>query len=170
MATTIKQTEAIPEAFPVLDPVVADEVWQRLEAYIAHRWTPRAVTWIVEGPGEWTPPLAPATITDSEIWNDTAYEAVTLDAAPLGGLRLPGCGPYRFTATVGTDDPVPAIVAEAAQRLAGYMAAKPGTPGATTDRTRAGSIEVEKSRSASWMAAAMQNSGAADLLRYYRRA
>ena len=33
-------------------------VWQRIESYVAYRWTPRAVTWIVEGCGEWYPPLA----------------------------------------------------------------------------------------------------------------
>ena len=45
---------ALSTAAAALD---ADMIWQRIEAYIAHRWTERDVTWIVEGPGEWHPPL-----------------------------------------------------------------------------------------------------------------
>lgn len=170
MSITLKQTEALPESYPVLDPVVPDEVWQRLEAYVAYRWTPRAVTWIAEGPGEWVPPLTPATVSTVEIWTGTEFEAITPYASPLGGYWLSGCGPYRFTATVGAGAVLSAAVKQAAQRLSTYMAAKPGTPGATTDRVKAGTVEIEKTRSESWMAAALQNSGAADLLRNYRRA
>ena len=64
MATTIKQTEAVPEAYPDVPDdsstaaaaLDADMMWQRIEAYIAHRWTERDVTWVVEGPGDWHPP------------------------------------------------------------------------------------------------------------------
>ncbi|WP_375160352.1 hypothetical protein [Bradyrhizobium sp. RDT46] len=170
MSTTLKQLEAVPETYPTLDPAVPDAVWARLESYIAWRFTPRAVTWVAEGPGAWCAPLAPAAISTVEIWNGATWEAVTLDAAPLASLRLPSAGPFKITAVVGSDMNVPAIVAQAAQRLAGYMSAKPGTPGATTDRIQAGTVEIERSRSASWMASALQNSGAADLLRNYRRA
>jgi hypothetical protein len=177
MATTIQQTEAIPDAYPdapdglstaaaALAPAL---IWQRIESYIAFRWSARDVVWIAEGTGMWRPPLAPATIATCEIWNGTAWETVTLDPSPLGGFWLPGSGPYRFTGSVGSGD-VPAAVSEAWRRLAEYMAAKAGTPGATTDRIRAGTVEVERTRSESWMAAALQNSGAADLLRNYRRA
>jgi len=174
MTTTIDQSEEIPASYPVLDPVVSDSVWQRIEAYIAHRFTARVVTWVVEGPGEWLPPLAPATVSKVEIWTGAAWEDVTANASPspLGGYWLHGCGPYRFTATVGGGSPapeVPAIVAEAAQRLSVHFAAKPGKPGATAESITAGSISISHRRSESWMAAAMQNSGAADLLRSYRR-
>jgi hypothetical protein len=172
MAVTVRQAESAPASYPVLDPAVGAEVWQRLESYIAHRYSERDIEWIVEGPGEWHPPLAPATIDTVEVWSCRAneWENITPDASPLGGYWLPATGPFRFTGTVGVDDAdVPASVDTAAQRLSEYMGAKPGTAGATSERTRAGSVEVDKSRDAAWMAQAMQNSGAADLLRTFRR-
>ncbi|SDJ34223.1 hypothetical protein SAMN05216338_104670 [Bradyrhizobium sp. Rc2d] len=172
MSTTIDQVEGVPASYPTTTPTVSAAVWQRLESYIAYRFTPRAVVWTVEGPGEWHPPLAPAVISKIEIWSDGAWSDITAnapDASPLGGYCLPGCGPYKFTASVGDGMTLPAIVAEAAQRLSAYMAAKPGTPGARSERIEAGSISIQRTRSESWMAAAIQNSGAADLLRNYRR-
>ncbi|RWA76670.1 MAG: hypothetical protein EOQ28_03010 [Mesorhizobium sp.] len=180
-ATTIKQTESRPASYP-LGPVgltpaaeALDEemIWQRIEAYVAYRWTERAVTWIVEGCGEWHPPLTPATIDTVELWQADAWQAVTLSPSPLGGYCLPG-GTYRFTGSVGsTDSPpiAPEIVDEAFRRLAEFMAATlKGTPGLTAERVTAGSVTVEKTRSASWASEAMSNSGAGDLLRSYRRA
>lgn len=168
MTTLIKQTEAIPTSYPTLSPAVSDVVWQRIESYIAFRYSSRAVTWIVEGPGEWHPPLAPATISTIEVWSRAdEWETATLDASPLGGYYLPCTGPYKFTGTVGSGS-VPAAVAEAAQRLSAYMAARVTKAGATSEAITAGSIHIEHRRSASWMAEALQNSGAADLLRNYR--
>ena len=177
MATAIiKQKEAIPASYPAtpsglsaaaaaLDP---DMIWQRIESYIAHRYTSRAIEWIVEGCGEWNPSLAPATISTVEQWRSDAWEVVTLSPSPLGGYVLPG-GTYRFTGTVGSGT-VPEIVNEAFRRLAEYMAAsKRGSPGTTRERVTAGSVTVDKSREASWAAQAMANSGAGDLLRKYRR-
>lgn len=177
MATTIKQVEAIPAAYPATPSglstaaaaVDADAIWQRIESYIAHRYSSRSIVWIVEGCGEWHPPLAPATITTVEVWEADAWEAVTLSPSPLGGYCLPGDGPYRFTGTVGSGT-VPEIVAEAFRRLAEYMAASSkGSPGTTRERVTAGSVTVDKSREASWAAQAMANSGAGDLLRNFRR-
>lgn len=178
-ATTIKQTEAAPAAYPAtptglstaaaaLDP---EMVWQRIEAYTAHRWSERAVTWIVEGCGDWHPPLTPVTIATVESWRADAYEATEISASPLGGYCLPG-GTFRFVGTAGDDEAeIPAAVQEAFRRLAEYLAAtKKGTPGTTRERVTAGSITVDRTRSASWAAQAMQNSGAGDLLRNYRRA
>jgi hypothetical protein len=176
-ATTIRQNEAVPETWPdapgnlstaaaALDTGL---IWHRLESYIAWRWTSRAVVWTVEGCGCWQPPLAPATISTVEVWQDDAWQAVTLSPSPLDGYVLPGAGPYRFTGTVGDDaGDVPAGVLEAYRRFAEYIAAKPGKPGASSESVTAGSVSVSIRRSASWMAAAMQNSGAADLLRTYR--
>lgn len=179
MTATIKQTEATPSAYPdppaglsaaaaTLNPAV---VWQRLEHYCAFRWGERSVTWIVEGPGEWIPPLAPATVGTVEVWRDE-WEMAEVSASPSGGYVLPGCGPYRFVATVGTaaEDGAPAAVLEAWRRLAEYMIAKPGKPGATSERITAGSVGIAHNRSASWLAQAVENSGAGDLLRAYRRA
>src|SRR3546814_1950270 len=68
-ATTIKQTEALPASYPDVTPYphrpvenggVTDAeidpalVWQRIESYIAYRWSEREVVWIVEGSGDWT--------------------------------------------------------------------------------------------------------------------
>lgn len=176
-ATTIKQTEAAPTAYPdapeglsteaaALD---ADTIWQRIESYIAHRWTERAVTWIVEGCGEWNPPLTPATIATVETWRADAWEDIALRPSPLGGYVLPG-GTYRFTGTAGGGT-VPAAVEEAFRRLAEYMAAESDTPGASSATVTVPDVAtVEISRSPSWMARAMSNSGAGDLLRPYRRA
>lgn len=175
---SVQQTESVPDEYPAAPAGLSTEAeafvtvaWQRIEGYIAWRWTSRAVQWVVNGPGEWRPPLKPATITTVEIWADGAWSNITPDASPLG-YWLPGCGPYRFTGTVGADTgDVPAGVNEAVRRLAEYMAAEPGTAGATSERWGVTDIETSQvDRAAAWMAKAMQNSGAADLLRTYRRA
>lgn len=174
MTTTIKQVESAPASYPESglspEPANAAAVWQRLEAYCSHRWSEREVVWTVEGCGEWVPPLSPATIAEIEIWTSSGWEAVEVVSAPLGYV-LPGRGPYRFTATVGDDDAeVPAVVLEAFARLSAYMLAKPGKAGAMSESISAGSITLAHRRSPSWMAAAIQNSGAGDLLRPFRRA
>jgi hypothetical protein len=175
-ATTIKEDEAIPANYPAapsglsaaaaaIDPAI---VWQRIEAYTARRYAARAVTWVVEGPGEWIAPLAPATVSATEIWNGAAWEAVTLSSSPLGGYILPGCGPYRVTASVGAG-PVPAAVSEAFRRLAEYFAgAAQSAPAGVRQETveGVGSIEYDLAG----VARAMERSGAGDLLRPYRRA
>lgn len=176
MAILLKQDEAAPDSYPSTSPAVTgnDVAWQRVESYIAHRYTARDVTWTVEGPGEWHPPLSPAAISTVEVWSCGAseWETATLDASPFGGYYLPCTGPYRFTAAVGSGSPaptVPSIVWEAVKRLAAYLNASTGKPGARNESVSAGSLTVSHSRSESWMAAALQNSGAADLLRGYRR-
>lgn len=162
MATTLKQTEAATEL---------DAIWQRIESYIAHRFVSRPVVWIVEGPGEWTPPLTPATIETVEAWNGAAWETCTAPDSPLGGYWLTARGPYRFTGTVGGGQ-VPAPVAEAYARLDSYLSAiDQNTPGARSYSIAVPDVEtVTIERDATWIARAMQQSGAADLLRPYRRA
>lgn len=180
MVTTISQTEAIPATYPTSPAglsaaaaaLSAPMLWQRLESYVAQRWTSRAIVWVAEGPGDWQPPLKPATISTVERWTGEAWE-VTTDLLPsaLGGYQLPGCGPYRFTGTVGSGTP-PAMVLEAFRRLAEYMAAeadaKPGARTFSEAVPDVASVTIE--RSPAWMAQALINSGAADLLRTYRRA
>lgn len=173
-ATTLRQDEAAPEAFPD-DPEVSDEAvafletaWQRVESYIAWRFSPRVVTWIAEGPGDWSPPLTPATITTVEEWRGSTWEETTLDPSPLGGFVLKGCGPYRFTGDVGDDVDVPPLINEAVRRLAGYMAAAsesshPGLRSENVPNVWSGDYDARA------MARALQDSGAADLLRNYRR-
>ena len=172
MAVTIRQNESAPDSYPTTSPAIAlnDVAWQRVEAWIAHRFASRTVTWIVEGPGEWSPPLTPAAITTVEVWcSADIWETATLTASPLGGYYLRASGPYRFTATVGDDDAdVPATVWEAVKRLSAYLTAKTGKAGARSENIQAGSITIGYARDPAWMAHAMANSGAADLLRAYR--
>lgn len=171
MATTIKQIESEPESYPILMPPIAlnDVAWQRIEGYIAHRFAARAVAWIVEGPGEWVPPLTPATIATAEVWRAGAWEDITPDESPLGGYWLIGHGPYRFTGSVGGGE-IPDCVLEAVRRLAAYIGCDPGEPGARSHSVTVKDLSEVTMRAPSWMAQAMQNSGAADLLRRYRRA
>ncbi|WIY26955.1 hypothetical protein [Parasedimentitalea psychrophila] len=197
MATTIKQIEAKPDVFPDIgssdfghDP--GRDIWERVEAYCAHRWTPRQVIWTVEGDGDWAPPLFPAVIATVEVWEMGAWVETTLPDGPYG-YCLPGDGPYRITATVGpagitVDDvttfDVPDAVAQAVRRITNYLLVtiETDTYGeivrgpdhfATSLSVKGpgdGGQEVSFQRPSNWLAKAMQNSGAADLLRTYRRA
>ena len=183
MAETLKQTEALPAAYPAvpagLSPAAAalppEPLWQRIESYVAQRWTARAVTWLVEGPGEWTPPLSPATVTTAEVWAGGEWSEVVLKPAP-DGYCLAAEGPYRITATVGSGT-APAAVLEAFRRLAEYSAdiglysTWKGLAGATSNNVSVGGeLTHSADRPATWAARALINSGAADLLRPYRRA
>jgi hypothetical protein len=154
-----------------MDPAI---VWQRIESFIAWRWSARDVVWIVEGCGEWHPPLTPVTINTVEIWAgvDEWIEATDLSPSPYGGYFLPSPGPYRITGIAGNDDAdVPEVVAEAVKRLSAYMAARPGTAGAyrTSVEIGGGGISETIARDEAWQARAIPNSGAGDLLRPYRR-
>lgn len=177
MAETISQVEAIPASYPVITERAnggtlpgdtlpdSDQIWQRIESYVAHRWTAREVVWIVEGEGHWKPPLTPATVSTVEVWENLAWVETTPPASPYGGYEFPGDGPYRITASVGSGTP-PAAVIEAFQRLheytRGIVEAFKNEPAFTGDET----AQVTRN----WTGKAMQLSGAADLLRNYRRA
>ncbi len=178
-ATTLQQAEGEPGEYPLTYPGIdlseaaqaldPGMIWARLESYIVWRYSPRAVEWVVEGPGTWSPPLKPATIDTVEKWDGAAWQEVTLDPAPIGYCLADGT--YRITAIVGEEDAeVPAVVVAAYQRLAEYMSAKVGKAGASSESVQAGSVTISHQRSASWMAKAIDNSGAADLLRQFRRA
>lgn len=177
MAVTLKQTESVPEAWPdspeglSTDAAAIDAalIWQRIEAYVAWRGSSRDVEWIVEGEGEWCPPLKPATIATTEIWSDDAWQAVELRPTPLGGYCLQGCGPYRISGTVGDDDAdVPALILEAFRRLAEYMAALGFEDVGKRSESVPDIWQGEYDNRA--RARALQDSGAADLLRTFRRA
>jgi len=179
----LSELEAAPASYPAVmayphrnmgssaplegDAFIDDDlVWQRIEGYIAWRWTPRTVTWTVAGPGEWTPRLAPVVAFDTtEIWNGSAWEAVTLDPSPLGGFVLAGEGPYRVTATVGAGTP-PEAVQEAWRRLHEYSKGVAEQWRGDAAFRSDGETEVI----GGWTGKALQLSGAADLLRPFRRA
>lgn len=178
MAVTVRQTESAPEAYPDAPEGLSSEaaainpalIWQRIESYVAWRWSTRDVEWVIEGDGDWCPPLKPAIVSTTEGWRDGAWEAVELRPTPLGGYCLAGCGPHRIIGTVGEDDAaVPALVLEAYRRLAEYTAQinfeHPGVRSITVP-----DVATEEFASPSWRARALQDSGAADLLRTFRRA
>ncbi len=196
MATTLKVIEAAPLAYPQifetaplagsLEELLSIAAWQRIESFIGWRWGARDVTFTVEGPGAWEALLQPATFGVFEIWRDDAWEAVTLRPTALGGLLLPELAHYRIAATVGAASDPPRAVKEAVFRLAEYLQAADAMPAGErivasfkTDLGRPGSYggdhrstdlrAVEFSHHGpTWIARAMQNSGAADLLRPWR--
>ncbi|WP_128910776.1 hypothetical protein [Tropicibacter alexandrii] len=177
MAETIKQTEALPASYPEIAPRWVSgqltgtdfepdpaQLWQQIERHVAHRWTAREVVWIVEGEGDWRPPLTPATIATVEVWENQSWTETTPPPSPFGGYALPSDGPYRITASVGSGTP-PADVVEAFRRLHEYSRGivdsfknEPAFTGGEEGIPRA------------WAAKALHLSGAADLLRNYRRA
>jgi len=174
MATTIKQVEAAPASYPATPIGLSTKaaaldaafLWQRIENYTAHRYTARAIVWVVEGCGGWTPPLVPTTIETVEQWLNGAWEEATLSASPMGGYCLSSHGPYRFSGTVGGGT-VPASVNEAYRRLAEYLAyanVAPGIRHETIDGIGSTTFDANA------VARAMERSGAGDLLRQYRRA
>lgn len=177
-ATTISQQEGEPYEWPDTPDGLSTEaaaidaalVWGRIESHVCTRYSERGVTWVVEGPGDWQPPLKPAEIATVEEWRGASWVETTLDASPLGGFILKGCGPYRFTGTVGEDGAaVPALVVEAFKRLAEFMAATSNMHGAGLRSESIPDIwQGEFDQRA--RARALQDSGAADLLRNYRRA
>lgn len=161
----------LSEAAAALDPVA---LWQRIEVWVHHRWSPRTVHFTVGGPGPYTPTLSPATIDSTTIWNGTAFEAVTLETTPFDGVYLPERAIYRISCTVGADE-APAAAQEAFRRLAEYVAdgsTGEGLPSGVSSFSEdvPGVHSTNWDRSPAWIAKAMQNSGAADLLRAYRRA
>ena len=90
-------------------------------------------------------------------------------ASPWGGYDLPGDGPYRITADVGGGD-VPAAVSEAFRRLAEYLTDATDRAGVSSYSVNmGGAIEESYQRNPAWVARAMELSGAADLLRPYKR-
>lgn len=177
-AATLSEREAAPEAYPatpsgLTGPAAAADpaaVWARIEAWTAWRWSERAVTWIAEGPGEWRPRLHPFDLSTAEIWNGDDWQTIEPARTPLGGWDL-GYGTYRFAGTAGTDDDPPAAVVEAWRRLATYSGKRESrAPGASASSIAIGELSERMERAPEWLARALVNSGAADLLRPYRSA
>lgn len=175
MITLLKQTETPPAAYKEVSglsdkaqAVSVGAVWQRIENWIAYRWPVRAVTWEVEGSGLFVPPLADWSVTTIEVAGQTWEEAEL--GYNVRGIWLEGAT-YRVRAQVGSDDDLPAAVAEAYRRLAEYMAEIEGMKAGVTRHTVAvDSISRTITRNATAKAQALQLSGAADLLRPWRTA
>lgn len=175
----LKQSEAVPAAYPTppsgLSPEAAaldeDMIWGRIESYTGWRFTPREVVWTFKGDGgdEFEAPLTPVVSREFEVWRETVWLEVPMLDGPLG-LVVPFGGTYRVTAQVGAGSP-PVAFLEAFYRLAEYWADTDDRAGASEYGVNMGdSIEENYRRNPAWLARAMQNSGAGDLLRPYRRA
>lgn len=183
--TTVKIIEGTPETRPTialpfsyfeLSAAGREAVWQRIEAWVSYRWGARSCTFIVETGTRrtWRPPLHPFTVETVEAWTGEAWEPVTLAPDYSGGVTLGYATAYRFTGVLGTDDAPPADVVEAYRRLADYFVAvrihSPMIGSARHEQHAANGASVAIERAPTWTARAMQQSGAADLLRNYRRA
>lgn len=185
MIDLLQQQEAPPEAYPDAPSGLSDEaaavsadmLWQRIESYIAHRFTAREIVWTISGfaEDEWQAPIVPLVSHTAQKWDAGAWVSATLTAGPVG-LCLPSDGTFKITAQVGGGD-LPAAVSEAFRRLAEYSAEitddnmMTGHPSHTTHSAKIGSaVDESFTRYATWAARALQLSGAADLLRPYRRA
>ncbi len=155
---------------PAADALPESVVWQRIEGYTSTRFSERQCVWVVEGTGEFDAPLEPATITMAERFEHGAYtEVTTLLDGPLGGPVLTSEGPWRIAATVGSTT-TPEDVQEAYRRLAEYMAESGPGGGVSSHSEDVGPVTISETRDPKWLAKALQLSGAADLLRPYRRA
>lgn len=174
-ATTLSEDEAQPVAYPdvrhwdgPLHVHTSDETWvqyqatwQRIEWWVNTRWSERAVTYVVEGPGEWTARLEPFSIVTSEVWCNDSWQTAELRPSPLGGVILPDAGPYRITGTAGSDTSPPEAAKEAWRRLHEYLLA--------TANLKYHESAANEGVATGWAAREMQLSGAADLLRPWRR-
>jgi hypothetical protein len=174
MVEVLSEVEAEPASRPNMTHALRSEteflapsIWERIEAWVTHRWGERTVTWIVEGPGTWEPRLKPASIDTSEVWDGAAWQTVTLQAAPVGYAL--DAKTYRVTATVGSTDDPPHAVDEAFRRLSEYIVDDSYLGRVATSGTRdLSDMQITSERPAAWLAKALHYSGAADILRRWR--
>lgn len=171
MNLNLQQIEAIPETYPAVDGVTGDALavaWQRIEQYIKVRFSEREIVWIVQGDTSrvWYPPIGPVTDIDGEIIDGE----IAFDLTACGtGYWLPN-GLVKLTATVGAG-PVPPIVAMAVKRLAAFYSAEIAAPGGVRSYSLSvGDMSESMVLPPDRLAKALQDSGAADLLRGYRKA
>ena len=176
MADLLHEIENKPAAYPAAPSLSsaaaaldANSIWERIENYIRTRYTERQVVWIVEAchNENWTPPLSPVVSLSAEVWTDGAWVSTDLTEAPLG-YTLPKYGTFRITAQVGAGE-APNAISEAFRRMAEYSVERFERAGAMGGTVSVGSINLSYSRTAAHAAKALQYSGAADLLRPYRR-
>jgi len=181
--TTLSEAETLPDAYPVAElyrpnevlgdgsrggasPVTANAefaqvTWQRIEAWISRRWPERQVVYITEGAGEWCARLQPFAISAVERWTDDAWQAVSANPSPMGGIVLASDAHHRITGIAGDDTDPPGAVIEAFRRLHEYNVGL--TVNWWTDAARTEDLAHN------YAARAIQLSGAADLLRPWRR-
>jgi hypothetical protein len=178
MTDLLQETEKTPASYPdspsgLSTPAAAldaEMIWERIEAYTRTRYTAREVVWTVEGREDenWKPPLTPMASHTAEKWESGGWVSVNLQDGPVG-LCLPSDGIFKVTAQVGAGDP-PKAFPEAFRRLAEYMADDTDRAGVSSYSVNmGGAIQESYQCNAAHAARALQNSGAADMLRPYRR-
>ena len=175
MVALLSETEGDPAAWPAVvghypdrdtgdDPTVDPAVtWKRVESWIGWRWPARSVVWIVDGPGEFTPRLQPFTLSTVEQWDGEAWVSASATPGPLGYVLADGV--WRLTGTAGDDSDTPEAVLEAFRRLHEFSHGVARSWWHETATYRSDDHQAV----AAWAAKAIHLSGAADLLRPYRR-
>ena len=142
---------------------IANEVvWDRLEAFCNFRWSETVMEFVVNPPCEieWQPPYVPFVI------DTVAGEAASPD--DFGAVTLSEKSKVR--ATIGGVTPSETVNA-AYLRLAEYMAAEDDAPGGVSRYSiDVGDIAESWSCKPDHMGKAIHNSGAADLLRKFKKA
>lgn len=158
----IQVTEGEPASRPALGVANEAAVWARFETWCrGFRWGQREIVWIVDNPGAFHPPVQPAALTKSELWDGAAWVETAGESWPRGVCYT--LGTWRLTYNVGAPTARPEVV-EAATRYADYVAQVKAEAAAVS--VRDGDFSVQRSENA--MARALELSGAADLLRAYR--
>lgn len=175
LAEVFSVTETVPDNYRAVDGLSSaasaldqDALWQRIEAYVAHRWPVRDVDFEALGPGLFISPIAETVIEGIKIWDGSGWVDYTPRPAPRGVFLSDGV--FQITGKAGSATPPPSVY-EAFRRYAEYLAAEDvGTPGASSYSINIGQTSESFSRHPAHIARALVNSGAADLLRPYRRA
>lgn len=155
--------DGLSAAAEALEPAI---VWSRIYSWIAWRWGTTVAEWKAVGCGEFVLPLTPATVTLAAYWSEQAGDwiEITPKAGPRG-VVVPAHSTWRITATCGGDESAPAAVEEAYRRLAEFMVSGNQAAFATSISSGDLSLRFRPDHAAR----ALQYSGAADLLRPYRR-
>jgi hypothetical protein len=142
-----------------IEPAV---IWDRLEAFTNFRWSTTVMDFVVNPDHQvmWHPPYLPFVVD--------LVNGEPADPDEFGAVELAGRSTVR--ATIGGGDVSEAVKA-AYRRLAEYFAVRDEMPaGAQRYAVSIGDISETISKRGDHMARAMQNSGAADLLKKYRKA
>lgn len=142
-----------------IEPAV---IWDRLETWCNFRWSEAETEFTVNPPHavQWVPPFGPFVV---DLVNG---EAATTDQ--FGAVTIRDRSKLRCT--IGGATPSETVLA-AYRRLAEYFAATDTAPaGVQRYAVNIGDISETYSRRSDHLARAMQNSGAADLLRKFRKA
>lgn len=141
-------------------------IWSRIEGWTGYRWAIRNFEALVEGPGDWHPPVGPYDIQSQEYFLD-GWQSLPLVAAPIG-IEL-GHAKWRIKGTVGSNMMATLDVLEAYRRLAEYLAEIGNDFDKTSVTYDVGSLKYSYRRDRNALSNALGNCAAADLLRPYRR-